>query len=457
MITRHYKRIVKDILQRGGAKYDAYAVTASDGRPYYTAQEQPNYSADQTAMSMSTDQPGVIIGSGTAAESEASYWLAQQITSGFSGSVLPTHEMVDGTHALCLYVTIANTGNSSITISEIGYALITPLMRRPSDSQFIGSPYPIEKNILIDRTVLASPITIAAGNSVRLKYALKTTDEIFSGSVVLIQKTINVNGVYNASSDNADGYSEVTVSVAPNLQSKTATQNGTVTPDQGYDGLSSVAVNVSGGGGIDAAGGFRVGSTSNAQMAINGQRLVSNMGHYSYRCLYLPKETMSAVDNTKDFEIGCAFMLKDFNSVFTLFAEVGNASNYAVYPSMEVNSNGSIGRGYTLASGADTVWTDFAYLEGVLVVDKWYFARMKFLSSQMKLISEITDDFVNYTQKQDTIADFVKIKTNQYGFGFGAFGNLTTRSSTAVIDLHNTYIKTDGNIIFGAYTEHFPT
>lgn len=249
MITRHYKRIVKDILQRGGAKYDAYAVTASDGRPYYTAQEQPNYSPDQTAMSMSTDQPGVIIGSGTAAESETSYWLAQQITSGFSGSVLPTHEMVDGTHTLCLYVTITNTGSSSIIISEIGYALITPLMRRPSDSQYIGSPYPIEKNVLIDRTVLASPITIAAGNSVRLKYALKTTDEIFSGSVVLIQKTISANGVYNASSDNADGYSEVTVSVIPNLQSKTATENGTVTPDQGYDGLSSVVVNVSGGGG----------------------------------------------------------------------------------------------------------------------------------------------------------------------------------------------------------------
>ena len=44
---------------------------------------------------------------------------------------------------------------------------------------------------------------------------------------------------------------DVDTSGSINLQSKTATENGTVTPDSGYDGLSSVVVNVQGGGGED--------------------------------------------------------------------------------------------------------------------------------------------------------------------------------------------------------------
>lgn len=56
-------------------------------------------------------------------------------------------------------------------------------------------------------------------------------------------KNITQNGTHDVTE-----YASANVNVQPTLQSKTVTQNGTVTPDQGYDGLSSVVVNVSGGG-----------------------------------------------------------------------------------------------------------------------------------------------------------------------------------------------------------------
>ena len=64
-------------------------------------------------------------------------------------------------------------------------------------------------------------------------------------------KTITQNGTYSASSDNADGYSSVTVNVSGGgggtYQAKTnispTTSSQTITPDSGYDALSSVQIN----------------------------------------------------------------------------------------------------------------------------------------------------------------------------------------------------------------------
>lgn len=80
-------------------------------------------------------------------------------------------------------------------------------------------------------------------------------------------KNITQNGTHDVTE-----YASANVSVQPNLQSKTVTQNGTVTPDQGYDGLSSVVVNVSGGGGGGVEASIAV---ENGALVTNGVTVVT--------------------------------------------------------------------------------------------------------------------------------------------------------------------------------------
>jgi len=86
----------------------------------------------------------------------------------------------------------------------------------------------------------------SANVNVPNSYAAGDEGKVVSNGALVTQtsRSITANGTYDTTTND-----EVVVNVAPNLQSKTVTQNGTVTPDQGYDGLSSVVVNVSGGGG----------------------------------------------------------------------------------------------------------------------------------------------------------------------------------------------------------------
>jgi len=86
----------------------------------------------------------------------------------------------------------------------------------------------------------------SANVNVPNSYAAEDEGKVVSNGALVAQtsRSVTANGTYDTTTND-----EVVVSVTPNLQSKTATENGTVTPDQGYDGLSQVVVNVSGGGG----------------------------------------------------------------------------------------------------------------------------------------------------------------------------------------------------------------
>ena len=128
----------------------------------------------------------------------------------------------------------------------------------------------------VTASVLLSGYTAhdSEGNVVNGQYVAPTP-------AVLGSKTIVANGIYLASSDSLDGYSEVTVSVpiTINWQSKSATPTETqqtITPDSGY-ALSQVTV-----GAIDSSYvGTAVTRRSSSDLTATGSSVSVPSGYYS--------------------------------------------------------------------------------------------------------------------------------------------------------------------------------
>lgn len=108
--------------------------------------------------------------------------------------------------------------------------------------------YPVTRLEMFLAALAGEDVTLPEPESRAERYLKEIIDNGGGGGdISLIELAANANGVYTPGTGKA--YKKATVSVLPTLQNKTVTENGAVTADQGYDGLGTVTVNVSGGGG----------------------------------------------------------------------------------------------------------------------------------------------------------------------------------------------------------------
>lgn len=171
MVTRNFKNLLAATLESAGASYGYLPIQNVAGRMYYL---NPNYDRFPYSRSASfvtgAATAGISIGRSSDPESETDYNLHDTITSGVNVAITNTIVGCDdpGDPYLRYHLTITNTTDSPITIGEVGYKQVVRAASGP------GRNENLDVTVLIDRTVLDVPITLAGRDAGVIIYKLKT-------------------------------------------------------------------------------------------------------------------------------------------------------------------------------------------------------------------------------------------------------------------------------------------
>lgn len=170
MVTYNARMLLASIFQRNGYlssnpvvylyNQSGSSVGVPFGRFGWPSENGINYLPYQEGV---TTGSGVRVGSGSTAPAKNNYRLESEIET-TSGAVTAERGYSNNRPYLRLTVSVTNTGTEAITVREIGYF-----------QTFDGNGY------MLDRTLLSTPLTIAAGGTGQIVYTISGIWESQSG------------------------------------------------------------------------------------------------------------------------------------------------------------------------------------------------------------------------------------------------------------------------------------
>ena len=170
MITKWWKNMVKSFLQCAFISttygYDL-PVKATNGTTYYCIGSFPTMQWN-SPLTLNAQNAGVSFGTSDTPATDEDYILGNTITSGIAGTFTCTKAM-DGTNpVVTLNCVLSNSTASDIVVKEVGIKCTGYY------AATVGGTSNSSRVVLIDRTVLDTPLTVPARGNAALYYTLKT-------------------------------------------------------------------------------------------------------------------------------------------------------------------------------------------------------------------------------------------------------------------------------------------
>lgn len=174
MVTRNFLNILAMALQAGSAT-GSLPIRTVTGEVRYAGGPGTNSfpgASLTTAVTLNKDAAGISVGTGSTPAKDSDYNLEAPITAGINLALAKTGDGIDedGCPYVKYDITVTNTGSDPITVTEIGYKQNYGVTSKYPGSATESTAYVV----LLDRSVLSTRVTIAAGDAGIITYKLRT-------------------------------------------------------------------------------------------------------------------------------------------------------------------------------------------------------------------------------------------------------------------------------------------